>query len=98
MGCASYHCHPTARRSKRLITWFVAALQFFLGQMSTTQPGVLPRMVSDMTFAPDSPIPFPCKLQKHLLTLLCAEFNNSEQNTKTVSFNGNAVFRALCIK
>ena len=30
--------------------------------MSTTQPGALALMASDMTFAPDSPMPFPCKL------------------------------------
>lgn len=33
-------------------------------QMSTTQLGALDRIVSDMTFAPDCPIPFPCKLWK----------------------------------
>lgn len=31
-------------------------------QMSTIQLGALDRIVSDMTFAPDCPIPFPCKL------------------------------------
>lgn len=33
-------------------------------QMSTTQPGALARIASDMTFAPDSPMLFPCKLEK----------------------------------
>lgn len=33
-----------------------------LHQMSTTQLGALDRIVSDITFAPDCPIPFPCKL------------------------------------
>lgn len=45
--------------------------------MSTTQPGALARMVSDMTFAPDSPIPFPCKLQK---THVSFKFEQNDSN------------------
>lgn len=64
--------------------------------MSTTQPGVLPRMVSDMTLAPDSPIPFPCKLQKHILARLFVEFDNSEQNIHRRTVLMVKLFSDLC--
>lgn len=60
------------------------------------QPGVLPRMVSDMTFAPDSPIPFPCKLQKHILTLLFVEFDNCEGNIHRQTVLMVKLFSDLC--
>lgn len=68
-----------------------------LGQMSTTQPGVLPRMVSDMTFAPDSPIPFPCKLQKCTLMHLFVGFNNLEENVHRQSVFITKLFSNLCV-
>lgn len=80
-----------------LIIWFVAAWLFFLGQMSTTQPGVLPRMVSDMTFAPDSPIPFPCKLQKRTLMHLFMGFNTLEQNIHRQTVFMMKLFSHLCV-
>lgn len=58
-----------------------------LHQMSTTQLGALDRIVSDITFAPDCPIPFPCKLwnMKGLLKrATTASFSQRKETGSTI--------------